>query len=99
MSPREGVAVSRRVRSARLRRRPRAAAPPSRNGPPAVPAVCSVEEAVRVLKAGEMLVVVDDADRENEGGLLLAAEQATPAAVNFIARESRGSPRAPMGWH
>jgi len=42
------------------------------------------------LRAGKMVVVVDDEDRENEGDLVLAAEQVTPAAVNFMAKYGRG---------
>ncbi len=50
----------------------------------------TVEEAVAALKAGRMLIVVDDEDRENEGDLVMAAEKATPEAVNFMLREGRG---------
>jgi 3,4-dihydroxy 2-butanone 4-phosphate synthase/GTP cyclohydrolase II len=50
----------------------------------------TVEEALEELRAGRMLVLVDDADRENEGDLILAAEKVTPEAVNFIARHARG---------
>ncbi len=50
----------------------------------------SVEEAARRLAAGEMIVVVDDEDRENEGDLVLAAEKVTPEAINFMARHGRG---------
>src|SRR6202522_1292385 len=49
-----------------------------------------VEEAVAELKAGRMIVVVDDEDRENEGDLTLAAEFCTPEAINFMARFGRG---------
>jgi len=42
------------------------------------------------LRRGRMVVVVDDADRENEGDLIMAAEHATPAAINFMARFGRG---------
>jgi 3,4-dihydroxy 2-butanone 4-phosphate synthase/GTP cyclohydrolase II len=49
-----------------------------------------VEEAVAAIRAGEMVVVVDDEDRENEGDLTLAAEFVTPEAINFMARFGRG---------
>jgi 3,4-dihydroxy 2-butanone 4-phosphate synthase/GTP cyclohydrolase II len=42
------------------------------------------------LRRGRMVIVVDDADRENEGDLVMAAEKATPAAVNFMAKHGRG---------
>ena len=42
------------------------------------------------MRAGRLIVVVDDEDRENEGDLVLAAEKVTPQAVNFMAREGRG---------
>jgi len=50
----------------------------------------TVEEAVREIKAGRMVVVVDDEDRENEGDLTIAAEFCTPEAVNFMAKFGRG---------
>jgi 3,4-dihydroxy 2-butanone 4-phosphate synthase/GTP cyclohydrolase II len=50
----------------------------------------SIEEAIADIRAGKMIVVVDDPDRENEGDLLMAAEKVTPAAVNFMVREARG---------
>jgi len=56
----------------------------------------TVEEAVEALKRGEMIVVVDDEDRENEGDIILAAEKATPEKVNFILKEARGLLCAPM---
>ena len=49
-----------------------------------------VAEAVAELKAGRMIVVVDDEDRENEGDLTLAAEFCTPEAINFMAKFGRG---------
>jgi 3,4-dihydroxy-2-butanone 4-phosphate synthase/GTP cyclohydrolase II len=54
------------------------------------PVFGSVEDAMSELKAGRMIVVVDDDDRENEGDLLMAAEMITPAAVNFMAMHARG---------
>ncbi|MFW6113949.1 MAG: bifunctional 3,4-dihydroxy-2-butanone-4-phosphate synthase/GTP cyclohydrolase II, partial [Actinomycetota bacterium] len=50
----------------------------------------SIEEAVEEIKAGRMVIVVDDEDRENEGDFVMAAEKVTPEAVNFMARNGRG---------
>jgi 3,4-dihydroxy-2-butanone 4-phosphate synthase/GTP cyclohydrolase II len=50
----------------------------------------SIETAIRELKAGRMIVVVDDEDRENEGDLTIAAEMVTPEAINFMATHGRG---------
>ena len=50
----------------------------------------SIEDAIRELRAGRMIVVVDDEDRENEGDLTLAAEMITPEAINFMAMHGRG---------
>ena len=50
----------------------------------------SIENVLADLRRGKMVIVVDDADRENEGDLVLAAEKVTPAAVNFMARYGRG---------
>jgi 3,4-dihydroxy-2-butanone 4-phosphate synthase/GTP cyclohydrolase II len=50
----------------------------------------SIETAIREFKAGRMIVVVDDEDRENEGDLTMAAEMVTPEAVNFMAMHGRG---------
>jgi 3,4-dihydroxy-2-butanone 4-phosphate synthase/GTP cyclohydrolase II len=58
--------------------------------PQASPEFASIEEAIRELQAGRMIVVVDDADRENEGDLTMAAEMITPDAVNFMATHARG---------
>ena len=49
-----------------------------------------VAGAVEEIKAGRMIVVVDDEDRENEGDLTLAAEHVTPEAINFMAKYGRG---------
>ena len=49
-----------------------------------------VEEAIEEIRAGRMVVVCDDEDRENEGDLTMAAQFATPEAINFMAREGRG---------
>ena len=50
----------------------------------------SIEAVVEELRRGRMVIVVDDADRENEGDLIMAAEHASPAAVNFMAKFGRG---------
>jgi len=50
----------------------------------------TIEEAIKDFKAGKMLVVVDDEERENEGDLIMAAEKVTPEAVNFMAKYARG---------
>jgi 3,4-dihydroxy 2-butanone 4-phosphate synthase/GTP cyclohydrolase II len=49
-----------------------------------------IEAVVADLRKGKMVIVVDDADRENEGDLVMAAQYVTPAAVNFMARFGRG---------
>ena len=56
----------------------------------------SIEEAIEELRQGRMLVVTDDEDRENEGDLLMAADKATPEAVNFMAKHGRGLICVPM---
>ena len=50
----------------------------------------SIDEAVQAIKEGQMIVLVDDEDRENEGDLVMAAEKVGPEAVNFMARQGRG---------
>ncbi|MCR4369329.1 MAG: 3,4-dihydroxy-2-butanone-4-phosphate synthase, partial [archaeon] len=50
----------------------------------------SVEAAASALKNGELIIMVDDASRENEGDLVLAAEKATVEKINFMLREARG---------
>ncbi|MGZ4130219.1 MAG: bifunctional 3,4-dihydroxy-2-butanone-4-phosphate synthase/GTP cyclohydrolase II [Actinomycetota bacterium] len=50
----------------------------------------SIEEAIADIAAGKMLIVVDDADRENEGDFVMAAEMATPEAINFMVTHGRG---------
>jgi 3,4-dihydroxy 2-butanone 4-phosphate synthase / GTP cyclohydrolase II len=50
----------------------------------------TIDEALDALRRGELLIVVDDADRENEGDFILAAEKVSPEAINFIARHGRG---------
>lgn len=53
-------------------------------------APCSVEEAVRDIAAGKIIIVVDDEDRENEGDFVMAASKVTPDAINFMAKHGRG---------
>lgn len=50
----------------------------------------TIEEAIEDIKAGKMVVVIDDEDRENEGDLLMAAEKVTPEAINFMATYGKG---------
>src|SRR4051812_46845454 len=50
----------------------------------------SIEEAIEEIRAGRMIVVCDGEDRENEGDLVMAAQFATPEAINFMAKEARG---------
>jgi 3,4-dihydroxy 2-butanone 4-phosphate synthase/GTP cyclohydrolase II len=49
-----------------------------------------IEDAIDAIRAGKMIIVVDDEDRENEGDLTIAAEKITPEAINFMARHGRG---------
>ena len=52
--------------------------------------LATIEEALAEIRAGKMIILVDDEDRENEGDLMIAAEHITPEAVNFMARYGRG---------
>jgi 3,4-dihydroxy 2-butanone 4-phosphate synthase / GTP cyclohydrolase II len=54
------------------------------------PLFCDVESALEDIRAGRMIVVIDDEDRENEGDLTMAAEKVTPEAINFMAKYGRG---------
>src|SRR5438552_5579135 len=58
--------------------------------PEGPPAVNSVEEILAELRAGRMVVIVDDEDRENEGDLIMAAEFATPEAIAFFLHHTSG---------
>ena len=60
-------------------------------------AFSTVEEAVAEIRAGKMIVVVDDEDRENEGDLTMAAEFCTPEAVNFRTRADLPDPDGRAG--
>ncbi|MBP3942560.1 bifunctional 3,4-dihydroxy-2-butanone-4-phosphate synthase/GTP cyclohydrolase II [Sphingobacteriaceae bacterium WQ 2009] len=56
----------------------------------------TIEEAIEDLKAGKVIIVVDDEDRENEGDFVTAAENATPEIINFMATHGRGLVCAPI---
>ncbi len=55
-----------------------------------------IEDAVEDIRAGKMVIIVDDEDRENEGDLAMAAEKITPDAINFMAMHGRGLICVPM---
>jgi|SoiMethySBSTD1v2_1073268.scaffolds.fasta_scaffold00279_41 3,4-dihydroxy 2-butanone 4-phosphate synthase/GTP cyclohydrolase II len=55
-----------------------------------------IEKAIEEIRAGRIVIVVDDEDRENEGDLIMAAEKATPETVNFMTRYGRGILCAPL---
>ena len=69
--------------------------PPSAAKRPTSPFV-AIDTAVQAIGAGQMIIVVDDEDRENEGDLTIAAEKITPEAINFMARYGRGLVCLPM---
>jgi 3,4-dihydroxy 2-butanone 4-phosphate synthase / GTP cyclohydrolase II len=52
--------------------------------------IANIEAALEDIRAGKMIILVDDEDRENEGDLAMAAQAVTPEAINFMAREGRG---------
>jgi 3,4-dihydroxy 2-butanone 4-phosphate synthase/GTP cyclohydrolase II len=52
--------------------------------------ISSVQDIVAELRAGRMVILVDEEDRENEGDLVLAADFVTPEAINFMAKFGRG---------
>jgi 3,4-dihydroxy 2-butanone 4-phosphate synthase/GTP cyclohydrolase II len=54
------------------------------------PAIERIKKAIKDIQAGKMVILVDDADRENEGDLCMAAENVTPEAINFMAMYGRG---------
>ena len=56
----------------------------------------TIEEAIEAIKNGEVVIVVDDKDRENEGDFICAAEKATSEIVNFMAKHGRGLICAPL---
>src|SRR5499426_3970626 len=53
-------------------------------------AIATIDEAVREIRNGRMIIIIDDEDRENEGDLVCAAEKVTPEIINFMARHARG---------
>ncbi len=55
-----------------------------------------IEEAIEAISNGEIVIVVDDEDRENEGDFICAAEKVTPEIINFMAKEGRGLICAPL---
>jgi 3,4-dihydroxy 2-butanone 4-phosphate synthase/GTP cyclohydrolase II len=57
---------------------------------------CTVEEAISDIRAGRFIIILDDENRENEGDLMMAAENVTPEAINFMARFGRGLICMPM---
>jgi 3,4-dihydroxy 2-butanone 4-phosphate synthase/GTP cyclohydrolase II len=60
------------------------------------PYVVSIEETIEEIRAGRMIILMDDEDRENEGDLCMAAEKVTPEAINFMAKYGRGLICLPM---
>lgn len=54
------------------------------------PVFDSIEDAIREIKRGRLIVLIDDEDRENEGDLVIAAEKVTPTTINFMATHARG---------
>lgn len=52
--------------------------------------VAAIKEAIKDIREGKMIILVDDEDRENEGDLCIAAEKVTPEAINFMAKYGRG---------
>lgn len=56
----------------------------------------SIEEAIEAIRKGEIVIVVDDEDRENEGDFIIAAEKVTPEKINFMVKEGRGVLCAPL---
>ena len=52
--------------------------------------LATIEEAIEDIRRGRMVILMDDEKRENEGDLCLAAEKATPATINFMAKYARG---------
>ena len=60
------------------------------NHPPLPEHIAAVETSIAEIRAGRMVIMVDDEDRENEGDLVMAADLVTPDAINFMARHGRG---------
>jgi len=74
----------------------RQASPPTRLPYDASDVLVSVDVALEEIRAGKMVILVDDEDRENEGDLCMAAEKCTSEAINFMARYGRGLICLPM---
>jgi 3,4-dihydroxy 2-butanone 4-phosphate synthase/GTP cyclohydrolase II len=68
----------------------------ARGGRAARGPLAPIEDAIEAIRAGRMIIVVDDEDRENEGDLTIAASAVTPDAINFMARHGRGLICLPM---
>jgi 3,4-dihydroxy 2-butanone 4-phosphate synthase/GTP cyclohydrolase II len=73
----------------------RASRPRAANGVAPSPGFDPIDEAIAEIRRGRMVIVVDDEDRENEGDFVVAAEKATPEAINFLATHGRGLICAP----
>jgi len=59
----------------------------------------SIKEVIEDIKAGKLVIIIDDEDRENEGDLAVAAEKVTPEAINFMAVHGRGLICMPVTGH
>ena len=74
---------------------------PTKTGPASAvtrrrPAFAPIDEAIDAIRDGQIIIVVDDEDRENEGDLTIAADKVSPEAINFMARYGRGLICLPM---
>ena len=58
----------------------------------------TIEESIEEIKAGRMVILVDDEDRENEGDLTMAAEAVTPEAINFMSKYGRKTITGKRGY-
>jgi 3,4-dihydroxy 2-butanone 4-phosphate synthase/GTP cyclohydrolase II len=63
---------------------------PRKKSPEPAPRFDSIEDAIRDIKQGKLIILVDDEDRENEGDFVCAAQHVTPATINFMATHGRG---------
>jgi len=63
---------------------------------PVDPIFATIDEAIEEIRAGRMLIVVDDEDRENEGDFVMAAEKVTPDDINFMVTNGRGLVCVPL---
>ena len=59
-------------------------------------ALAPIQDIIADIKAGKMVILVDEEDRENEGDIVIAAEHITPEAINFMAKHARGLICMPM---